>query len=113
MCELEPGRRRAPGRRFEAQRFRYLQKVNDLEISTPGGEIGADRTRGTPTSAKLIELLDTHAEIKFESLRSKLGLRRPKGSDSDYSFNLEAGGEKRLKGQRHGGQTAEGAGRRL
>ena len=26
------------------------------------------------------------------------GLKKPKGSDADYSFNLEAGGEKRLKG---------------
>ena len=50
------------------------------------------------SARKLIDLLETHAEVEFNSLRSKLGLKKPKGSDTDYTFNLEAGGEKRLKG---------------
>ena len=99
MCELEPNRRRAPRASVEAQRFRYLQKVNDLEISTPSGEVWTmTDPQHANLRAKLIELLDTHVEIEFKSLRSKLGLKKPRGSDTDYSFNLEAGGEKRLKG---------------
>jgi CRISPR-associated endonuclease Csn1 len=104
-CELEPDRRRAPRACVEAQRFRYLQKVNDLEISTPDGEIWA---MTDPAHAdlrqKLIELMETHAEVEFKSLRTKLGLwaklgaKKPKKVDKDFSFNLEAGGEKRLKG---------------
>jgi CRISPR-associated endonuclease Csn1 len=99
MCELEPTCRRAPRASVEAQQFRYLQKVNDLEISTPSGEIWAMiDPEQADLRRNLIELLDTHAEIEFRSLRSKLGLKKPKGSDADYAFNLEAGGEKRLKG---------------
>ena len=99
MCELEPDCRRAPRASLEAQRFRYLQKVNDLEISTPDGEIWPlCDPQYAELRAKLIGFLDTHAEVEFKSLRSKLGLKKPKGSETDYPFNLEAGGEKKIKG---------------
>ena len=66
---------------------------------TPDGEIWAlTDLSHADLRRKLIELLDTHAEIEFKSLRSKLGLKKPKGSERDFTFNLEAGGEKRLKG---------------
>jgi CRISPR-associated endonuclease Csn1 len=35
-CELEPNERRASWATLEAQRFRILQKVNDLQIIYPG-----------------------------------------------------------------------------
>jgi CRISPR-associated endonuclease Csn1 len=99
FCELEPDCRRAPRASLEAQRFRYLQKVNDLEITTPDGEIwDLNNQRYAELRHKLIALLDTHAEVEFKSLRTKLGLKKPKGSETDYAFNLEAGGERRLKG---------------
>ena len=105
VCELEPTCRRAPRASVEAQRFRYLQKVNDLEIVTPDGEIWAlTDPEHVDLRKKLIELLDTQAEVKFASLRSKLGLwaklgrKKPKGTDKDFTFNLEAGGESKLKG---------------
>ena len=98
-CELEPRCRRAPRASLEAQRFRYLQKVNDLEISTPAGEIWA---LTDPAHAglreSLLKLLENNVEVEFKTLRSKLGLKKPKGCETDYGFNLEAGGEKRLKG---------------
>jgi CRISPR-associated endonuclease Csn1 len=104
-CELEPTCRRAPRASVEAQRFRYMQKVNDLEIVTPDGEIWAlTDPEHADLRQKLIELLDSQAELKFGSLRSKLGLwaklgrKKPKGTDKDFSFNLEAGGESKLKG---------------
>ena len=98
-CELEPDCRRAPRASVEAQRFRYLQKVNDLEISTPDGEIWAltdpehadlraetDRTARYPCGNRVQEpAIETRAE-------------EAQGSEVDYTFNLEAGGEKRLKG---------------
>ena len=98
MCELEPGCQRAPRASLEAQRFRYLQKVNDLEVSTPTGEIWA---MNDPSHADLRELNQTPRNQRrgqFKTLRSKLGLKKPKGCETDYRFNLEAGGEKRLKG---------------
>ncbi|HUT14028.1 MAG TPA: type II CRISPR RNA-guided endonuclease Cas9 [Thermoguttaceae bacterium] len=99
MCELEPDHRRAPRGCLENQRFRYIQKVNDLEIQTPDGEIwGLNEPAHADLRAKLIELLETHAEIAFKSMRSKLRLKKPKGSEADYLFNLEAGGEKKIKG---------------
>ena len=41
FCELGAGLPPRPRASMEAQRFRYLQKVNDLEIHTPTGEIWA------------------------------------------------------------------------
>ena len=120
MCELEPNQRRAPAASLEAQRFRYLQKVNDLQIITPDGFILApsDEQRRS-----LIDYLEHHAEITFDKLRTLWGLKLPRkskkkspaasGSDGDsdlasdaaqsddrpgYNFNLERGGEKKLKG---------------
>ena len=99
MCELEPNCRRAPRASLEAQRFRYLQKVNDLEISTPDGELWKlDDPQHAELRAKLAAILETQAEIEFKSIRSKLGLKKPKGCDAEFQFNLEAGGEKKIKG---------------
>lgn len=107
MCELEPAYRRVLWACVEAQRFRYLQKVNDLEIIAPTGETWAliDPAHAD-LRQKLIELFETQAEVKFDSLRTKLGLwqklgqKKPKGLEKnrDFTFNLEAGGEKCLKG---------------
>jgi CRISPR-associated endonuclease Csn1 len=83
-CELETACRRAPRASLEAQRFRYLQKVNDLEISTPDGKLWRlNDPQHADLRKKLIDLLDTHAEIEFKSLRSKLGLKKTKGADTD------------------------------
>ena len=95
MCELEPNCRRAPRASLEAQRFRYLQKVNDLEIKCRNGMIVALSPEQRST---LIEALETHAERTFDQIRTLLKLKTPKGSEDKYTFNLEAGGEKKLKG---------------
>jgi CRISPR-associated endonuclease Csn1 len=103
VCELEPNCRRAPRASLEAQQFRYLQKVNDLEIITPDGEIWRlCDPQHAELRTRLIDILETHAEVEFKSMRSKLGLKKPKGSDTDYDFNLEAGGEKKIKGNATG-----------
>ncbi len=54
--------------------------------------------------ARLIANLDTHSELEFKSMRSKLGLKKPKGCETEYQFNLEAGGEKKIKGNATGAE---------
>ena len=95
LCELEPDARRAPWACLEAQRFRYLQRLNDLEIIAPDGELLK------PTAeqrAQLIDAFESQAEVSFNGIRSLLGLKVPRGSKTKYTFNLEAGDEKKLKG---------------
>lgn len=99
MCELEPGHRRAPSACLEAQRFRYMQKVNDMEIIAPDAEIiSLNEPQYSHIRIKVIELLDSQGELTFRGMLSKLGLKKPKGSDVGYKVNLEEGGEKKLKG---------------
>ncbi|MCK4374631.1 MAG: type II CRISPR RNA-guided endonuclease Cas9, partial [Candidatus Brocadiae bacterium] len=96
LCEFEPRRRRAPMALFSAQRFRLLQKVNDLKI------IGADRQERelTPEErSRLIQaleapdLLDQRGRLTFAAARNKV-LKLKRGC----RFNLERGGEKHLPG---------------
>ena len=89
-CELEPGERRAAWATLEAQRFRVLQKVNDLEIILPGNVTGIPLT---PEQRKVVlDLLENSAEATFKKIRKALGLAE------NIGFNLQRGGETRLKG---------------
>lgn len=88
-CELEPGKRRAPKAVLPAQRFRILQKVNDLVLHYPDGtarELNDDEKRQVATHMDAVE------EISFA------GLRRLLKAGKEVEFNLERGGEKKLKG---------------
>ena len=89
-CELEPGKHRAPLACVDFQRFRYLQRLNDLEVLEATGEL-------RPLRVEERDLLTTAFEEKgdrtFKQIRTLLGL---KGTH----FNLEDGGEKRLTGNR-------------
>jgi CRISPR-associated endonuclease Csn1 len=91
-CELENGQRRAPWALMPAQRFRILQKVNDLRV------IGQNGFDSKPLEAeqrrKLFDLLDREGDKTFAAIRAHLGL--PKGAQ----FNLEKGDEKKLLGNR-------------
>lgn len=89
-CELEPDERRAPWASLEAQQFRVLQKVNDLEIILPGQVKGIPLTTGQ--RKMILELLETSAEVTFKRIRKTLGLAENVG------FNLQRGGETKLKG---------------
>ena len=103
-CELESDCRRAPWACLDAQRYRFLQRVNDLEVIAPDGEIH-------PLTAeernKLIEALDTEGDLTFSAIRKLLGLNKPRG----YGFNLEEGGEKRLVGNRTAAKLVGAIGR--
>jgi CRISPR-associated endonuclease Csn1 len=105
ICELEPDQKRAPWASLEAQRFRYIQKINDLEIATPEGKI---LPLDSEQRQKLIEAMENQAEISFDKIRTLLGLKtsrrkkvegeEAKTNEPKYTFNLEGGGEKKLKG---------------
>ena len=92
-CSLIPGARRAPWAARVAQRFRILQKLNDLQVILPDNNT---RRLTSDERQQVLEALEHHAEVKFTSLRSKKHLGLPRGS----TFNLEEGGETRLVGHR-------------
>jgi CRISPR-associated endonuclease Csn1 len=89
-CELEPEERRAPAYLLVAQRFRLLQTVNNLRV-LPTGQ--PERDLSPDERKKLIEALELKGDQSFVQIRKVLGL---KGCE----FNLERGGEKRIKGNR-------------
>ncbi|MDO8125900.1 MAG: type II CRISPR RNA-guided endonuclease Cas9 [Candidatus Brocadiales bacterium] len=88
-CELEENRKRAPWALLDAQRFRLLQKVNDLEfIDTSTGE---KRKLNADERTMLIEALETQGDLKFPKIRKLLKLPKAK-------FNFEGGGNDKLVG---------------
>lgn len=92
-------RKRAPMALPIAQRFRMLQKVNDLRIVDScfrESELSAEQR------AAVLGHLDLHAEVKFTALRNKV-LKLAKG----LTFNLERGGEERLIGNRTAAKLIE------
>ncbi len=89
-CDLEPGQKRASWATLEAQRFRVLQKVNDLEVIYPGQVLGVALTDAQRLS--VYEFLDREGDQKFEAIRKHLGLEKNVG------FNLQRGGETKLRG---------------
>lgn len=88
-CEFEDGRKRAPWALPIAQRFRLLQRVNDLRIVSPDAQ---ERPLAPEERVQLLEALETNAELSFAEIRRRLGV--PRG----FRINLEKGGEKKLKG---------------
>ncbi len=96
-CDLEYEQRRAPIACLAAQRLRYWQKINDLEIVAPDGECRLL----TPDEKQLLAAhFDEHGDIIFDRLRRLLKLKKAKVDEPGHSFNLERGGEKKLPGNR-------------
>lgn len=92
-CELEGNNhRRAAWATLEAQRFRILQKVNDLKIIYPGNPIAQPLTPEERTF--VFDRLDREGDQTFANLRKQLKLEKKS------EFNLERGDEKRLRGNR-------------
>jgi CRISPR-associated endonuclease Csn1 len=92
FCELEKGERRYPWAYLEAQRFRYLQKVNDLTIIDPN--TFTQNPLNDKQRTDLIEALEKKEWLEFKDIRKKLSL------PEDTIFNLERGGEKRIPGNK-------------
>jgi CRISPR-associated endonuclease Csn1 len=102
-CELErgdathPPQRRAPWASMAAQRFRILQKVNDLKIIDPKSDISVALSQ--EDRMKLYRWLDTEGTQTFKAIRKYLDI--PK----EYFFNFEKSdrnkdGDKTLLGNR-------------
>jgi CRISPR-associated endonuclease Csn1 len=89
-CELEAEERRAPAYLLPAQRFRLLQTVNNLKVLPPGQP---ERDLSGVERKKVIDALELKGDQTFVQIRKLLSL---KGCE----FNLERGGEKRIKGNR-------------
>jgi CRISPR-associated endonuclease Csn1 len=91
-CEHEPDHKRAPIASLPFQRFRILQNVNNLRITSEG------ITRGLTDSEKkkIIAALETEGDLTFGRIKSKelLGLQRRD------KFTLEKGNQKGLIGDR-------------
>ena len=101
MCDLEPYRRRAPKACLEFQRFRSLQKLNDLKVYCPDGEI---RALTEEERSKLLEELEQQPHVTFGGIRKlfrkPFGWKKSREHGRDYSFNLETDGEKNILGNR-------------
>jgi CRISPR-associated endonuclease Csn1 len=91
-CELEPGRKRAPLACLAAQRFRLLQKVNDLKIRYADF---TERPLEREERDKLIATLEAEGDQSFAQIRKLLEL-----PSRGVWFNLERGGEKKIPGNR-------------
>ncbi|HUW62516.1 MAG TPA: type II CRISPR RNA-guided endonuclease Cas9 [Candidatus Bathyarchaeia archaeon] len=102
MCQFEfrgyYPRRRAPLALLAAQRFRLLQKVNDLCVVAPDF---SERPLTAAERELLLDKLETHDEYKFDQIRRLFKLSK------DYTFNFERGGEKRLFGNRTAARLAK------
>jgi CRISPR-associated endonuclease Csn1 len=92
-CSLEKGRTRAPQALLCAQRFRYLQKVNDLRVIDK--KTGEERGLTPEERTTLAEAFETEGDLSFKRICDLLNLKR-----KDFLFNLEEGGEKKIPGNR-------------
>ncbi len=94
ICELEPQHRRAPMGCLIFQRFRIVQKVNDLtwrdENGALCGPLGVDDTR----RKQLIDRLDLEGDLTLAEVKKLLGLNKK------AAFMLEEGAAKTLPGNR-------------
>jgi CRISPR-associated endonuclease Csn1 len=90
LCELEKGCPRAPLSALAPQRFRLLQKLNDLAIlDIDGNRISLSQQQ----RSLVLQRLESKATLSFAEIRKAMGL--PKST----KFNLEATDD-HLKGNR-------------
>lgn len=91
-CTFEPGRKRCPWGRPEAQWSRTLQDVNHLEVRDP--QTGGHRPLRPEEREKVKALLREQKTLTWNRVRKALGLH------SNETFNIEEGGKKNLLGAR-------------
>lgn len=95
-CTLEKGVRRCAWYRPEAQKFRYLQTINNLNVILPDGAVRGLNGKEWDILSNALDgcsgALDRHGNLKITEARKMLAL--PKGA----RFSIEEGGEKSLKG---------------
>ncbi len=91
-CSLEPGEKRANWALLDAQRFRYLQKLNDTRIIPPNGE--EPYALSPDQHALLAAALEQKTHLTFTEAKKILGI------SNLFKFNLGEGGESRFVGNR-------------
>lgn len=97
-CELEPFKRRIPIASRLFQEFRLLQRVNDVTVTCPDGEI---RRLTDEERTKVVDALSNVAELSWAKVKSPLlGMKKSKEYARHFEFNFEQGGDKRIVGHR-------------
>lgn len=92
FCELEKKERRAPWATLEAQRFRLLQRVNDLRVIERGG--GNERPLRKEERERILDYLQNKGDLTFKSMKALLESPEIEG------FNLERLVKDRIEGNR-------------
>ena len=106
-CEFEKGRKRAPWSLLVAQRFRYLQKVNNLRLPCDDGT-EKETTAFPEAREKLIAVLDQKEKLTYSAVKKifkglipkKVELNLERGRDKDIKGNVTAVRIKRAIGDR-------------
>ncbi len=98
-CPLFPEEYRSPAGTWEAQRFRLLKEVNNLEVLD---EYGKGRKLDTAERKTLVDALGIEEKQTFVQLSKLIAL--PK----EHRFNLEAGERKHLDGNKFEVQLIKG-----
>lgn len=88
--------RRAPMASLEAQRIRYMQRINDLEFVDPQG---TTRLLTAEERQKLYDLAERNEDLSFTLIKKAIGIPTGKKGQG-WQCNLERGGEKKLPGNR-------------
>lgn len=92
FCSLEPREKRVDWALLDAQRFRYLQKLNDTKIVPPDGSAACALSE--EQHAILAAELEGEAALTMTRAKELLGL------SNRYKFNMGEGGETRFVGNR-------------
>lgn len=89
-CTFEPSKKRAPRAILEAQRFRFLQNVNNLKVKDPVTR--EYRRLNQNERTKLISALEKSKTVGWEKAKKVMGLHEGE------VLNLEEGGKDKLLG---------------
>lgn len=95
-CQYEPRCKRAPRALLDAQRFRLLQKVNDLKVTDTS--TGEKRELAPEERSTLTEALETQGDLTFGEIRKLLKLKK--------RFNFEPFGKEKGDARLIGNRTA-------
>jgi len=96
-CELEPTRRRASIACLPFQRFRVLQRANDLEVTCPNYD---KRLLDPSERATLLAALEREGDLSWAAVRTLFGMKKSRQYGRKYEFNFELGGDKKMVGNR-------------
>lgn len=93
-CDLEPHKRRAPVACLRHQRFRLIQKVNDLTWRDATGAVCGPLAIDDPRRAELIRRLDEEGDLSLAEVKRTLML------PAKAKLMFEEGADKKLPGNR-------------